>query len=88
MIVFRHSGGEIPLGKYLKIIVVDDPGYELSGQIDMYSMAIGALMLAMNESGVEVPIERRVCRPNCTCENYYSSDLTRLVRMYSPSKND
>jgi len=81
MIVFRHCGGELPLGNYLKKIIVDDPEHVLTGGIDIYSMAVGALQLAMNEQGIDVPVEKRRCRAGCSCKSYYARDKTNLIKM-------
>ena len=48
MIVFRHSGGELPFENYLKEILLDDPEYKTPGRIDLFSMAKGALILAIS----------------------------------------
>jgi len=66
MLVFRHCGGELPFRKYLKRIVLDDPQRENQEGVDLYSMAVGALRLAMVDSSLDVPIKRRQCRKGCT----------------------
>jgi hypothetical protein len=47
MIVLRHCGGAIPFGSHLTKIVVDDPERRTRDGLDVYSMSIGALKLAM-----------------------------------------
>lgn len=84
MIVLRHCGGELPFAKRLKKIVVDDPKRESNDGIDFYSMAIGALRLAMQEAGVDVPIERRQCGDKCTCKEYWGESSERLSGMFDP----
>lgn len=84
MLVLRHCGGELPFKKYLKKIILDDPRLKNEDNVDLYSMAVGALRLAMNDGGLDIPIERRVCRANCECLDYYASDDDRLFMMYDP----
>jgi len=89
MVVFRHCGGEIPFNGHLEKIIVDDPCHTMPpGKADMYSMAVGALMLAMNESGLSIPIERRQCRSACQCDSYYEGNSDRLIKMFSPAYRD
>ena len=84
MIVLRHCGGELPFGKRLKKIVLDDPKRQTNEDIDFYSMAVGALRLAMQEAGVDVPIERRQCGDHCKCEEYWGENNERLSGMFDP----
>ena len=84
MIMLRHCGGEWPFGSYLQRIVVDEPAGEWRGEIDMYSMAVGALRSAMQEGGVDVPIKRRKCRADCKCDSEWWRDKARLERMFHP----
>lgn len=84
MILARHSGGELPFGKYLKKILLDDPKQKTDDDVDLYSMAVGALRLAMEDAGVDVPIERRTCRDGCRCIDYWGQDQTRLSQMFDP----
>lgn len=84
MIVFRHSGGELPLDDYLTKIILDDPDIQTKKGIDMFSMGFGALRAAMAVSGIAVPIERRKCGSSCTCLKEYKRDLVRTRKMYDP----
>jgi len=85
MIVFRHCGGELPICDYLEKIVLDDPNLESArGNIDYFSMAYGALKLAMTEGRIDVRIKRRVCSPGCTCIADYEGDLDRSKAMFIP----
>lgn len=84
MIVFRHSGGELPFKGYLQKLVVDDPHQHNEAGVDLFSMAVGALRLAMSDAGVDVPIERRVCNPNCLCQASYAGDALRTLAMFDP----
>lgn len=88
MVVFRHCGGQLPFGKYLKKIVLDDPHYIIDKHIDMYSMAYGALNHAMSESGIDVPIEQRVCRHGCGCRAIYAGEELKVLKMFTPSVFD
>ena len=85
MIVFRHSGGELPLNGYLEGIILDDP--EIAGgthKIDFFSMAFGALRLAMTEGGIKVPFHKRQCEESCKCKAQYQSDDKGVRTMYAP----
>jgi hypothetical protein len=84
MLVFRHCGGELPFHKFLKEIILDDPKMKSTESIDLYSMAVGALRLAMAESNIDLPITRRVCAPGCSCVGEYDNDRNRLFMMFDP----
>ncbi len=85
MIVFRHCGGELPIRDYLEKIVLDDPQLEsASGNIDYFSMAYGALKLAMTEGRMDVRIKRRECTPGCRCGADYEGDTDRSKAMFIP----
>jgi len=84
MIVLRHCGGELPFGKYLKEIILDDPEQKTDEDVDFYSMAVGALRLAMQDAGISVPIKRRQCGDPCTCKDYWGGSDERLFAMFAP----
>ncbi|WP_211442436.1 hypothetical protein [Collimonas humicola] len=84
MIVLRHSGGSLPFGRHLKKIIFDDPHCLTEDDVDFYSMGVGALRHAMQDGGIDVPIERRKCSDRCSCETYWDSDYERLLKMYDP----
>jgi hypothetical protein len=84
MIVFRHSGGELPFQSHLKKIILDDPQTKTPGRIDLYSMAYGALTLAKTEGQVDVRIEKRKCRTTCQCVSEYRADSSHRVEMFFP----
>ena len=84
MIVFRHSGGELPFGRYLKEVVVDDPKMKKPGMIDFYSMAYGALTLAKTEGEVDVKIKKRRCPTDCKCVPGYKREPKRTIKMFFP----
>ncbi len=85
MIVFRHCGGKLPIQGHLNKIVIDDPKLETDEyQIDYFSMAYGAIKLAMTEGNIEAPIEKRGCRSDCGCLGDYKSKITDPEKMYSP----
>jgi hypothetical protein len=88
MIVLRHCGGELPLSKFLKKIILDDPNLLTKKDVDYYSMGLGALRGAMAQSGIKVPIERRSCSRSCTCETNYGKDWKRTLRMFDPYYNE
>jgi hypothetical protein len=85
MIVFRHSGGELPIKKYLQSVVLDDPHLVSSkSAINYYSMAYGALKLSMTEGDIHVPIVKRECAKGCTCTSQYKSNKEKARTMYVP----
>jgi hypothetical protein len=61
MALFRHCGGRLPMLNHLQEVIVDDPHFSIDGEIDCFSMAYGALSLAMTEGGIKAPIVRRGC---------------------------
>jgi len=87
MIVFRHSGGALPLADCLDEIILDDPDLKVDGY-DLCSTAHGALTLAMSDFGLQVPITKRRCAPTCTCGHYYGSTNADIkdgvVKMFFP----
>lgn len=83
-IVARHCGGELPFRQYLNKIILDDPHMETADGVDFYSMAVGALHLAMQDAGIDVPIKRRKCNDGCSCKKYWSQDNERLLQMFDP----
>ena len=84
MIVLRHCGGALPFGTYLRKIILDDPGFRNDDEIDLYSMSVGALRLAMQDAKIDVPIERRQCRDRCTCSTYWNENNERRSHMFDP----
>lgn len=84
MVLARHIGGELPFKGHLKKVILDDPHHEDDEGIDTYSMAVGALRLAMQDSGLDIPIERRACRQNCACRRYWTENDDRTLKMFSP----
>ena len=85
MIVFRHSGGELPIDKYLKEVILDDPRLSAGrSRVDYYSMAYGALKLAMTEGQLDVPISKRTCRNSCRCLDNYKDDRGRTAILFIP----
>ncbi len=84
MIVLRHCGGAIPFGQHLKKIIVDDPGLQTEDDVDIYSMGVGALRLAMQDAKLDVPIERRRCRAGCKCKDFWSGNDDHLFSMFDP----
>ena len=86
MVLARHCGGELPFKRYLTKILLDDPERETPDGTDLYSMAVGALHLAMEDAGIDVPLEKRVCRPGCQCLTYWGHDDERLYKMFDPKQ--
>ncbi|NOK09788.1 hypothetical protein [Corallococcus exercitus] len=85
MLVFRHCGGELPFTKYLREILLDDPKlHSTKSNVNYYSMAFGALRLAVTEGGLSVPINKRKCRNGCKCKQEYARDTDHTTKMYFP----
>ncbi len=85
MIVFRHCGGELPIRRPISGIILDDPDLKgTSMNIDGFSMAYGAIMLAMAEGRCDASISKRECHPDCTCRAEYKSDLKKTGTMFLP----
>jgi len=85
MIVFRHCGGALPIKKYLKEIILDDPALKFTKSgVNHYSMAYGALRLAMTDGRMDIPISRRECSRGCKCRDIYVGDAERTRTMYIP----
>ncbi|MBD0677150.1 hypothetical protein [Pseudomonas sp. PSB11] len=84
MIVLRHCGGSLPFGRHLKKIILDDPKLKTDENVNIYSMAVGALRLAMQDANIDVPIERRRCKAQCKCKAHWSGDDERLFKMFDP----
>ena len=84
MLVLRHCGGALPFGKHLKEIILDDPQRKTKSDVDFYSMAVGALRLAMQDAKIDVPISRRKCANGCACEEDWVDDDEKLFQMFDP----
>jgi hypothetical protein len=82
-VVLRHCGGELPFTSFLQEIVVDDPRLTVEGT-DLFSAACGALSLAVTDSGLEIPIRKRQCRPQCACRNYYGRRAQTAYERFVP----
>ncbi|MEW8030355.1 MAG: hypothetical protein AB2792_01690 [Candidatus Thiodiazotropha sp.] len=84
MVVFRHCAGKLPIFGYLNRVVLDDPRLQTErDQIDYFSMAFGALTLAMKEGGFDVPIEKRVCNQGCSCLESYQNGNPESGKMFT-----
>jgi hypothetical protein len=84
MIVFRHCGGKLPMLGYLNRVILDDPKLQTDRyQIDYFSMAFGALTLAMKQGGFDVPIEKRACNQGCNCLDSYKNGKIEADSMFS-----
>ncbi len=82
--MYQCIAGALPFKKYLKRIILDDPNIQTEDNVDFYSMAVGALHLAMQDWGLDVPIQRRQCRQGCNCKEYWTRDSDRLFQMFDP----
>ena len=84
MIIFRHSGGELPLKKHLKKIILDEPELIYKDGTDFYSQAYGALKASMRFGGLNVPISKRKCQTECSCmEKKYFEGSTFAESMFN-----
>ena len=85
MVIFRHCGGKLPIHGHLKKIILDDPRLKTDTyQIDYFSMAYGAITLAMTEGALVAPVEKRTCHPDCGCLNDYMEGRVEAEKMFSP----
>jgi len=85
IIVFRHSGGELPFKDFLKEIILDDPEITRKKDgLDYFSMSYGALLLSMTEGGIDVPIRKRSCKKKCSCLEDYRNDKDWTRNMFLP----
>lgn len=80
----REMGFELMGGRHLKKIILDDPKLKTDENVNIYSMAVGALRLAMQDANIDVPIERRRCKAQCKCKAHWSGDDERLFKMFDP----
>jgi hypothetical protein len=84
MIVFRHCGGALPFGNSLQEIVIDDPRLEVEG-LDLYSVGIGALFLAMSDVSTSIPIRKRECVSQCRCRKTYKNSEAKTCELFIPT---
>ena len=84
MVVFRHCGGELPFRSYLREIVIDDPKIRTEEGVDLFSMAYGAVQLAMSDRGADVPIRKRDCGAHCRCRKNYRANEAHTIQMFWP----
>jgi hypothetical protein len=84
MTLFRHCGGRLPLLNHLEQLIVDDPRLRIDGEIDCFSMAYGALKLAMSEGGTEAPIVRRTCDSDSGWRSHERIEMAETAQMFSP----
>lgn len=84
MVVFRHCGGELPLASFLKGILLDDPGITTKDDLNLYSVAWGALTLAASQGGVSVKISKRKCVVGCGCVAGYKKDVKNTIKLFVP----
>ena len=84
MIVFRHCGGELPFRAFLKEIILDDPGMKTDKGADLFSVAYGALRLAMTDSKFDIPIRKRKCASGCRCKRNYRRTARTTYERFVP----
>ncbi|QDV16880.1 hypothetical protein Pan153_15140 [Gimesia panareensis] len=85
MIVVRFEKGEVILQPFLKKIILDDPVEEFQNGLGVFETARDALILAMKEADLDVPVERRQCKSSCKCKQDLKLDQKDLYTMYSPN---
>ena len=84
MVVFRHCGSQLPFGGFLSKIIIDDPKLKTDEDVDYFSMAYGAIQLAMSDGGIRVPIRRRACPLGCECIDNYANNQERTYKLFAP----
>jgi len=83
--VFRHCGGELPFRSSVAEIILDDPEIQTKkSQVDLYSVAFGALKLAALQGGSNMPIHRRECSHGCKCVDRYAQSRSETIEMFAP----
>jgi hypothetical protein len=85
MLVFRNCGGELPIKDCIKEIILDDPEItQKNTNINYYSMAFGALRLAISRGSLEkIHVLKRICTDQCGCVATYQSDIKVKTAMYA-----
>jgi len=73
MFVFRDCAGELAFNDCLTRIVVDSPNITIDDTA-VANAAINLLETALQDAGIDVPIERRQCRGGCKCELAYQQE--------------
>ena len=76
-IVFRDCEGR--LNDPVKI-AIDDPGFG-----NFCRSAHEALSQAMSEGGLDVPVVKHVCEPECACITEYRKDPSATEKRFSPA---
>jgi hypothetical protein len=85
MIVFRHCGGELPFKGSVTEIVLDDPQMRTKkSDVELYSVAYGALKLSSLQGGAKIPIHRRECRDGCQCVKAFAKSRDETIAMFAP----
>lgn len=84
MIVVRHSGGQLCIGKFLKRVTLDNPKL-VWGDVDYLNIGRGALRLAMTQGGFNhIRIKTRSCNSDCKCVRQYRNDVSLVKQMFEP----
>lgn len=89
MIVFRHCGGVLPFKNHIEKIILDNPQLEITEpNVDYYSMAFGALRLAITEGKIDTEIIQRKCVSHCSCVSYYADNIDWAEQMFMPGLSE
>ncbi len=87
MIVFQCAHGELDISDCLDLVMLDEPDLIVRGQIDLYSLGLGALGMARIVGGTTgVPIQKRKCHAKCTCGGSYRNTRIRdnVMKLFDP----
>ena len=84
MLVFRHCGGELPFAGFLQEVIIDDPKMKTADGADLFSIAYGAVRLALSETRLNVPISKRECASRCKCKSEYKAAEEATHEMFVP----
>ena len=87
MIVFRCTDGELDISDCLELVTLDEPDVVVRGDIDLFSLGLGALGMARVVGGTtDVPIRKRKCHAKCQCGGYYRNTHFRdnVMKLFDP----
>jgi hypothetical protein len=84
MVTIRKNTKPI-LFKYLREIVLDEPGLLLDG-VDLFQIAKKALTKALRNVDVDLKVQTRKCPSACWCKNNYFKQVSErdLKRLFDP----
>ena len=82
MIVFRDCDGQVPFANHLRRILLDDPQRTDEDGNSVFDLAAATLAEFTAHCGIDVPIEKRGCSPQCKCVSEYEVEDWRSIEKY------